>query len=315
MSKDNYDKPLVLVVGASGFLGANVLLALKKTFRCVAHSSTYKINSKQFDCIVSDLRHNNSATALVEMVKPSLVLNCAALADIDLCETNFELAVRLNSVMPGELAQGCAAMGAKLVHVSTDAVFGSSVLPVEPLSIVSPMSNYGRTKAAGEESVLNCLPSAMVVRTNIIGWSPTGSRSLLEFFYNSLLRGQPVKGFEDSYFRPISANNFWPIISEWLPSTTGGIFHAFGSELISKYDFGCRVAKAFNLDPNLVSSTSLESEFPLNVRSKSLNLAPSHVCEEALLDIDRSLTVLSKLALSGYREKLGQLLARTQQGT
>jgi dTDP-4-dehydrorhamnose reductase len=155
----------------------------------------------------------------------------------------------------------------------------------------------------------------MVVRTNIIGWSPTGSRSLLEFFYNSLLRSEPVKGFADSYFRPISANNFWPLVSEWLPSTTGGIFHAFGSELISKYDFGCRVAKAFNFDPNLVSSTSLESESPLNVRSKSLNLSPSHVNEEALLDIDRSLKVLSKLSLSGYREKLSQLLAMTQQGT
>jgi dTDP-4-dehydrorhamnose reductase len=315
MSEDNSDQPLVLIVGASGFLGANVLLSLQKTFRCVAHSSTSKIMSEQFDCIVSDLRHKNSATALVEMLKPSLVLNCAALADIDLCESNLELAVRLNSVMPGELAQGCAATGAKLVHVSTDAVFGSSVLPVEPLSIVSPINNYGRTKAAGEEFVLNYLPSAMVVRTNIIGWSPTGSRSLLEFFYNSLLRGEPVKGFADSYFRPISANNFWPLVSEWLPSATGGIFHAFGSQLISKYDFGCRVAKAFNFDPNLVSSTSLESESPLNVRSKSLNLTPSHVYEEALLDIDMSLKVLSKLALSGYRENLSQLLAMTQQGT
>ena len=309
MSEDDSDKPLVLIVGASGFLGANVLLGLQETYRCVAHSSSSMMKGEFFDNIISDLRRKNSGVALVEKIKPSLVLNCAALANIELCETNFELAKRLNSVVPGELARGCAAVGSKYVHVSTDAVFGSSTQAIEPLGIVSPINNYGRTKAAGEESVLNCLPSAMVVRTNIVGWSPRGSRSLLEFFYNSLLKGQPVEGFEDSYFRPISANNFWPIISEWLATTTGGIYHAFGSELISKYDFGCRVAKAFDLNPNLVSSTKMETEFPLNLRSKSLNLAPSPLGMAVLLNIDKSLSGLSKLALSGYREKLRHLLA------
>jgi dTDP-4-dehydrorhamnose reductase len=302
------DNPRALIVGASGFLGANVLLALQDKFQCVAHSSSKRIEGANFSGYALDLRKPKSALSMVRKIKPALVINCAALTQIELCESNFELANRLNSLVPAELAAGCAEVGAKFVHVSTDAVFRSSDRPIEPETEVNPINNYGKTKAAGEELVLSNLPSSTIVRTNIVGWSPTGTRSLHEFFFNRLQSNQSVKGFQDSYFRPITANNFWPIVNHWVPESSGGIFHAFGSELISKFEFGCRVAQVFNLDPDLVIRSKMEDEHTQSLRSHSLNLAPSKIINNSLLDINLSLTELRNLAESGYRERLHQLL-------
>ena len=302
------DSSSILIVGASGFLGSNVLLSIQSHSNCVAHSSTHKIKVPGIRSVQADLRLPNSALELVHQISPSLVINCAALANIDHCEKDPELAIRLNTEMPDELAIGCSNVGAQLVHVSTDAVFSGEFDFYNIEDKTSPINVYGKTKARAEEIIMKSLPTALIVRTNIIGWSPTGSRSLLEFFVRSLKEKETCGGFYDSMFRPIAANNFWPIVYEWLINDKTGISHAFGSELISKYEFGCRIARQFNFDPQLIVQTSIEQSFEKNVRGKSLNLLPSDVHDPELLDIDSALMKLQNLAKSGYQKSLELIL-------
>ena len=302
------DSSLILIVGASGFLGSNVLLSIQSHSDCVAHSSSHKIKVPGISSVQADLRLPNSALELVRQINPSLVINCAALANIDQCEKDPELAFRLNTEMPSELAIGCGNVGAQLVHVSTDAVFSGEFDFYNIEDRTSPINVYGETKARAEEIIMKSLPNALIVRTNIIGWSPTGSRSLLEFFVRSLKKEEACRGFYDSMFRPIAAHNFWPITYEWLTNSRTGISHAFGSELISKYEFGCRIAQQFNFDPQLIVQTSIEQSFEKNVRGKSLNLLPSDVHDPELLDIDSALMKLQNLAKSGYQKSLELIL-------
>jgi len=302
------DSNLILIIGASGFLGSNILLSIQKRSNCVAHSSLHQIKVPGVKSVQADLRLHNSALELVHRIHPSLVINCAALANIDQCEQDPELAVRLNTEMPLELAIGCENVGAQLVHVSTDAVFSGELDFYNIEDMTSPINVYGETKARAEEVIMKSLPNALIVRTNIIGWSPTGSRSLLEFFVRSLSKEETCGGFYDSMFRPIAANNFWPITYEWLRNNRTGISHAFGSELISKYEFGCRIARQFNFDSQLIVQTSIEQSFERNVRGKSLNLLPSDVHDPDLLNIDSALVQLQNLAKSGYQKSLGLVL-------
>ena len=95
-----------------------------------------------------------------------IVVNCAAYTAVDACEDNEDLAYAVNATGPANLAQACAAAGARLVHISTDYVFaGDATEPYEVDAPIAPASAYGRTKAAGERSITEAGADALIVRT------------------------------------------------------------------------------------------------------------------------------------------------------
>jgi dTDP-4-dehydrorhamnose reductase len=297
----------VLVIGASGFLGSNVLLSIGDYHNCIAHSSSRRIDVHGLHSIQSDLRQVMAPLELIKRVRPGLVINCAALTNLELCEQNPILAERLNTQVPAELAEGCKLVDAKFVHVSSDAVHCGDEETLETQTELIPCSVYGATKAHAEMQIQRILPSALIVRTNIIGWSPTKERSLLEFFLNSLEKDRSVRGFHDVYFRPISASNFWSLISAWIATDTSGVVHAFGSELISKYEFGRRVAAKFAFDPGLIRPVSIDDMENHVARGKIMNMRPSTVQEPSLLDIDLALNTLFAQHMNGYRKAISEI--------
>ena len=95
-----------------------------------------------------------------------VVINCAAMTNVDGCETNFVQAFAANALGPMNLARACAKTGAKLVHVSTDYVFpGTDEVPRTEEDVPAPISAYGRSKLAGEGLALAANPKTFVVRT------------------------------------------------------------------------------------------------------------------------------------------------------
>ena len=278
----------ILVVGASGFLGANVAVSAGDENEVVAHSSR-----------TADLVSIGSGEALVESVGADMVINCAALADVDRCYREDGLAWRLNAELPGELAAACSRHGARFIHISTDAVFGSAPGPYMVTSPTGPANHYGVTKLAGEYAVADAGPDALIVRTNIVGWSPTGGRSLLEFFMNRLVAGEPVNGFTDVWFRPVGASDIFDIVKGL--GDTAGVVHATGADLISKFDFGVAVAERFGYDPSLVRPGSLADGELSAMRVSCLDVVPS-IDPSPPLDV--TLGRLKVLSLDGYRKDL-----------
>ncbi|WP_428342022.1 dTDP-4-dehydrorhamnose reductase [Mycobacterium sp.] len=105
-----------------------------------------------------------------------VVINCAAYTAVDDAESDRDRAYAINAAGPGHIAQACARVGARLVHISTDYVFDGDFgeappRPYEPDDATRPLSVYGRTKLGGEQAVLAALPQAVVVRT---AWVYTG---------------------------------------------------------------------------------------------------------------------------------------------
>ncbi|WP_201274551.1 dTDP-4-dehydrorhamnose reductase [Mycolicibacterium sp. CH28] len=101
-----------------------------------------------------------------------LVVNCAALTNVDDAEADPDAAYAINAVGPENVAHACARVGARLVHVSTDYVFsGEQRHPYDIGDQTGPLSVYGRTKLAGERNVLAAMPDATIVRTS---WVYTG---------------------------------------------------------------------------------------------------------------------------------------------
>lgn len=287
--------PRTLLLGASGFLGSNVAgqLVRRGERGLVLHvgrrSPTSGPHPYERMSVHADLADGQAVSALLGSVRPRRIINCVALADVDRCEAEPTLADALNRRLPALLATWAREHGADLLHVSTDAVFDGSGGPYGVQDRPAPLNAYGRTKRAGEEEVLAEHPDALVARTNIVGWSPSGTRSLLEFFHGRLAAGVEVPGFTDVSFRPLPVQRFLPGCEALLDAGQRGIVHLTGPELLSKYAFGVMVARGFGFDDALVVPARVQTAGLTAARAPTLDVLPT-------LLPDGSMPVMGSLA-------------------
>ncbi|MBE0409032.1 MAG: sugar nucleotide-binding protein, partial [Anaerolineales bacterium] len=113
----------VLVTGASGLLGVNLAIEAAKRHTVYGTTYTHKLKTETFTSIQTNLLVEGAVEKVIELVHPDWVINCAALAIVDACEQDPVLARKLNVELPKKLANIVARGGARLVHISTDAVF------------------------------------------------------------------------------------------------------------------------------------------------------------------------------------------------
>jgi dTDP-4-dehydrorhamnose reductase len=270
----------ILVTGASGLLGLNMALEASQQHEVFGSVNKNVIQSTDFTVYQSDLIEPGALEILVDECQPEWVINCAALANLDACEANPALAEKLNSELPKKLANYVAKGGARLVHISTDAVFDGKRGNYSEGDRPNPLSLYARTKLKGERAVLAANPQAIVARVNLFGWSLSGKRSLAEWFVNNLSAGNSIMGFTDVYFCPLLVNDLAKVLLRMLERELEGLYHVVSSECSSKYDFGVRLARIFSLDETLIEP-ALVSQSGLSVaRSPNLTLKADKLRKE-----------------------------------
>jgi dTDP-4-dehydrorhamnose reductase len=200
-----------------------------------------------------------------------MLINCAAQANVDAAEKQPEAAFRVNAEAAGELAKMAHGAGVPMIQVSTDAVFDGTRGDYRETDTPNPLNIYAKSKLAGERAVAEANPDATIARVVFYGWSLTGSRSLAEFFYNNLSAGKPVNGFTDMFFSPLYVGHLAETLLDMLQKRLSGIYHVFAPVSLSKYEFGVRLAREFDLDANLIRPISaLDSDLPTR---RSLNLS------------------------------------------
>ena len=268
-------RPTWLVTGASGFLGANIGASLDGRSQRIAVTRDGAAPST-FDLAISgDLAAPQALADRIRDLKPDVIVHSAALASHVHCEEDPDQAALINTTATGVLAQAAQDAGSRFVYISTDAVFDGERGHYSEEDEPSPTSVYGSTKLRGEQ-IAQEATNALVIRTNFFGWSPSGKRSILEFFVNELSAGNQVKGFTD--FTTTSA--YAPILAETIESLVAkdasGIFHVTSPDALTKYDFGVAVADEFGLDSGLITPTQADVHPP---RKGDISLDVSKVTE------------------------------------
>lgn len=243
-----------LVTGAGGMLGHDVVAALLAGGRRVTALSRAYLD-------ITDAAAVTDAIA-THAGPGGVVVNCAAFTAVDAAETAEPAAFRLNAVAPARLAAGCAAVGARMVHVSTDYVFdGSSDEPHAESSVPSPASAYGRTKAAGEWAVRAALPdSSWTVRTAWLYGQHGGN------FVRTMLRlageRDTVSVVDDQTGQPTWAGEVAASILRLVDGgAPPGTYHATAAGSTTWYGLTRRVFALAGLDPARVRPTTTEA-FP-----------------------------------------------------
>ncbi len=262
-----------LITGVSGLLGLNFALAVDgKKHQVTGVANTTPLTWATFKFVQAELTEPGVVEKLIETYQPDVFLHCAALANVDACETDPALARKINADLPGDIAATCRQHSLPLIHISTDAVFdgarGNYIEEDEP----HPLGVYASTKLAGEQAVLAANPQALIARVNFYGWSAAGSRSLAENFVHQLEQGKPMMGFTDVWFCPMNVLDLSTLLVEMAEKGLSGIYHAVGPEAMSKYDFGTRIANQFGFDPNLIHPVSVKESGLKAARSPNLTL-------------------------------------------
>ena len=266
-----------LVTGAGGFFGANAGAFLNGraesvgAFRGLTASSLFGTN------VSIDLRSGTSIHEVVDAVHPDVVLHAAALASHEACESDPTLAQLVNVESTTHLARACADADAKLVYLSTDAVFDGRRGYYAEQDETNPFSVYGATKLLGEKAALAVHNNVLIARTNFFGWSPTGTRSILEFFVNALRSGKKVSGYTDFVVSSIYVQDLLSAIYDLVGSDRRGVVHLGASNALSKYDFGVQVASQFGLDADLISPMAAAAGRHATSRARDLSLDTSLV--------------------------------------
>jgi len=263
----------VLVTGASGLLGLNLALEAQAE-HVVIGVDRCSLRAVPFELVCADLSEPGAVEQVIDQTHPDWMIHCAALANLEACESDPQLAQRLNADLPGEVAVACSRHGISLVHISTDSVFAGTKTGIytesdEP----DPQGVYAATKLQGEQNVFASDPQALVARVNFFGWSPGGKRSISEFFFNNLSTGKQCNGFTDIWFCPIFVGDLAQVLLHMLEKGLSGLYHAVGSEALTKYEFGIRLARRFGFDETLVIPISVERSGLTARRSPALHLS------------------------------------------
>jgi dTDP-4-dehydrorhamnose reductase len=262
-----------LVTGSTGLLGSNAAIVLSQEHNVHLTAMTRSESTpKGFDEHVdADLLKPESLKQAIKACAPDVILHAAALASHEACEANPELAFAANVQATATIAQTAKKHGALLIYVSTDAVFDGRVGDYSESDSPNPFSVYGSTKLEAEKQALD-YDNALVVRTNFFGWSPSGTRSILEFFVNSLSNGTSVKGFTDFTVTSIYVRELIEAMYSLAEGSTRGIVHVASRDALSKYDFGIAVAHEFGFNEELIEPSTSSAVGLATPRSRNLSL-------------------------------------------
>jgi len=303
----------LLITGASGLLGANLVLEAVEECQVVAACHRHPIRAQEVTTVIADLSTPGEAERLIQEHAPQAVIHCAAATDLEACERDPDWAYRQNRDMARFVAEACQANGAALVHVSTDAVFDGENAPYSELDPARPLSVYGESKLAGERAVMEACERAAIVRCNFFGWNARPKASLAEWFLERLAAGKPTPGFTDVWVSPLLASHLARLLLRIAEAGESGLYHVPGADCVSKYHFGRRLARVFGLDPDLVQPASVEDAGLQARRAKRLCLRGERIAaalEVKLPSLEEGLRTFRRQGEDGYRQRLLALAGR-----
>ncbi len=234
----------ILVVGAKGMLGRDLVKVLYSTFRTDKHSNWEVL---EWDIDEIDIREEKRTVTKIESFRPEIVINVAGYTDVDGCESNEEKAFAVNAEGMKHVALGALRCRAKVVYLSTDYIFdGKKREPYLEDDPPHPLSVYGRSKWKGEQYVRELVEDALIVRTQWL-YGRNGNN-----FVTSILRQVREKKVlsivNDQIGSPTYTVDLSEAISVLLQFDARGVFHVANSDLCTWYTFGQAILKLSGME-------------------------------------------------------------------
>lgn len=288
----------VMVIGGSGLLGSKVLKESIKEFDTIGTYNSHPFSMKDVDVKQLDIREYKEAEIIMDQ-NPDCIVLTAALTNVDGCELNKKDAFELNVKAPSWIAKIVKKLGAKLIYISTDYVFDGTKGLYSENDKPNPINYYGKTKLEGELEVRNNCEDYVICRlSSLYGWNTlTKKQNFATWIIKKLRKGEEVTLFTDQYTTPTFADNTAKAIIEICRVGKRGMYHLASLECISRFAFGKKLAKIFNLDESLIKPVTSENLNLPAIRPRRCCLDISKAKKELktkLLSVEEALTEMKR---------------------
>ncbi|HID69784.1 MAG TPA: dTDP-4-dehydrorhamnose reductase [Desulfobacterales bacterium] len=268
----------VIITGGHGQLGSDVYSVLER------EHDVFSYGSKELD--IGDRKKVDS---IISRHQPDILINCAAYTAVDNCETEKKPAWRVNADGPANLALAMEAYGGRIIHISTDYVFNGNKPSTESYKEndpVEPLSEYGKSKLAGEQAIAEYCSNHLILRTAwLYGWH--GKNFLKTMLRLALADStRELKVVDDQYGSLTWTATLARQIQTILSSDLQGIVHATAEGACTWYQGACYFLDAMEIPYNI--SPCSTSEYPTPAHRPSNSILANNRLEQADLSVFNS---------------------------
>lgn len=246
----------ITIIGAGSMTAGALIPMLLDETDATLHLITSRELPYALDRVETSILDITDRNALKEAILgrlPNVIVNTAALTNVDKCETDRGLAWSLNVTLVEQLARMARIADAHLVHFSTDYVFDGQKGPYSELDTPHPINYYGKSKLAGENVCLGSGIPSTVVRTNVV-YGPDGDRpDFVRWVLQSIDAGIPIRVVNDQYSNPTYAEDLAEAVTRIIRRRRTGLYHVGGADYMTRHDFALKIATMFKLDASLIS--------------------------------------------------------------
>ncbi len=250
----------LLITGASGLYGSKLAkLAIAKGIE--VYSSDIQSLSVYGNFVKLDISGKTQVDEVFKTIKPDVVVHAATLTDVDKCETNKELAWKINVEGTRNIVEAAQSAGSFMIYISTDYVFNGEKGNYKETDKPDPINYYGLTKLKAEE-IVQTQPEYFIGRPSVIyGSTPAaGKVNFALWLIETLRKGEHVKIVTDQWNTPTLNTNLAEMTLEVIERRLTGIYHTCGATRVSRLNFAEQIADTFDLDKSLIDSV-LSSQF------------------------------------------------------
>jgi dTDP-4-dehydrorhamnose reductase len=303
-------KENILITGGSGLLALNWAITIRNNYNVILGLHNRKIKLKNTQSFFLDLESEDSIIAILKKIKPNIVIHSAGLTNIELCQSQPELAKSININLSNNLSKVCHKLNIPMVYISTDHLFLGDKPKVDEKCTISPVNTYAETKASAEISVIRNHPESLIIRTNFYGWGTSYRKSFSDMVIDNLRNKIKIILFKDIFHTPILIEHLVITVHELIKKKATGIFNVVGDERISKYEFGLMLAKEFNLDRNLIKAGKISDSKLLVLRPHDISLSNKKVSDflgKQIGGIYEHITKLKSQEMNGQAKELKAL--------
>lgn len=259
----------IMITGCHGQLGNELQSIIKNGRSEIGEISAEYKNAEVIPCDVEELDISDfSATNdFVLKNKPDVIINCAAMTNVDGCESMKDVAFKVNALGVKNLSVAAKKIGAKFIHISTDYVFaGDGNKPYIEWDLVNPQSVYGASKALGEKYALSFNDKTFIVRTSwLYGYI---GKNFVKTVRRVITQNGSITVVNDQRGNPTNANDLAHHLLKLALTEEYGIYHCTGEGECSWYDFAVKIAEYSGFGDTVFPCTTDEYNSKYNVPTK-----------------------------------------------
>jgi dTDP-4-dehydrorhamnose reductase len=235
-----------LIVGASGFVGGELM----KVFGTDA-VGTY-CHTPMPGLVPLDITDRTQVDALLDHLKPAVVVHPAAQPNVDRCESEVDESFRVNVLGTHNVAEASARIGARFIYFSTDYLFNGAAGPYAPDATPSPIQSYGEHKLAAEAVVRAAVDDHVIARVcGVYGYHPTGKNFIMGLIAKGG-RGERMNVPSDQWGTPTFVESLAEAIRELAHSTYTGVVHPVGPDFLNRVEFARTAAEILGFAPDFL---------------------------------------------------------------